>query len=139
MGYSGAMQKPASRFKVFIADDSGLVREKLRALFSALSTVEICGEAANATEAIAAIRASAADAVILDLDLNESSGLDVLTAIKQSSPATLVIILTIHPFRDLGLYYLNAGADHYFEKGRDFDEVLTLLENLSEQQLPSSR
>jgi two-component system, NarL family, invasion response regulator UvrY len=121
----------APRYKVLLADDSSLVREKMRRLLTALPRIAICGEAANAQEAVAAIHASDADAVILDIDLHEGSGLDVLTALKEKASAPVVIILTIHAFEEMGRYYLEAGADHYFEKGADFDRLLNLLEKLS--------
>lgn len=125
------MPNPPRRFRVFLADDSALVREKLRGLFSTLPAIEICGEAANAIDAIVEIQATAADAVVLDLDLAASSGLAVLKAIKQAPPAPVVIILTIHPFGEFGAHTLREGADHYFEKGGNFDGILNVLEGLS--------
>jgi DNA-binding NarL/FixJ family response regulator len=129
---------PSAPYRIFLADDSTLVREKMRRLLSALPRIVICGESADAKEAVAAIHASAADAVILDIDLHEGSGLDVLTALKQKAIAPVVIILTIHAFAEMGRYYLDAGADHYFEKGANFDDLLNLLEKLSlEQSAPA--
>ena len=124
-------------YRVFLADDSSLVREKMRRLLSALPRIIICGEAADAKEAVTAIHASAADAVILDIDLHESSGLDVLAELKRKDTAPVVIILTIHAFEEMGRYYLDAGADHYFEKGANFDDLLNLLERLSLEQASS--
>jgi len=123
--------QPSKPYRVFLADDSSLVREKMRRLLSALPRITICGETADAPGAVAAIHASHADAVILDIDLHEGSGLDVLTALKEKANAPVVIILTIHAFAGMGRYYLEAGADHYFEKGADFDALLNLLEKLS--------
>ena len=125
------MSIPPRRYKVFLADDSALVREKLRGLFSTLPAIEICGEAANAVDAIVAIQSTAADAVVLDLDLGATSGLDVLRAIKRVAAAPVVIILSIHPFGDFGEHSLREGADHYFEKGENFDVILDVLERLS--------
>lgn len=124
------MDKLRRPLKVFLTDDSDLVRERLRTLFAILPYVEICGEADNATDAIEKIHTSQADVVILDLDLRASHGMEVLQTIKKSPDAPVVIVLSIHPHRDLASHYLEAGADHYFEKGHAIEGILNLLENL---------
>lgn len=125
------MDKRLSRLRVFIVDDSVLVREKLTELFSILPGLEVCGVADNAAQAISEILADPVDAVVVDLDLSSGSGLDVLRAVKKAGAAPTVIILTIHPFHDYGPHCLEAGADYYFEKGNGFDDVLNRLEALS--------
>lgn len=120
------------RLRVFLADDSAMVREKLRSLFSALPVVEVCGEAASIRESITGIDTTAADAVILDADLQDGKGLDVIRAVKARAGAPIVIILTIHPFEEMGQHYLNAGADHYYEKGGSLEGLLLLLESLGQ-------
>lgn len=128
------MQEIASRpLNVFLVDDSILIRNRLRELFSTLPSVDICGEADNAQQAISRIRDSAADVVILDINLHESSGLEVLTDIKSSAPSPLVIMLSVYSRRDVGEQYLKAGADHYFEKSGDFDQILNLLEEIGQR------
>ena len=69
--------------------------------------------------------------VLLDLTLPDRSGLDALAGVKAIRPHLPVLVLTIHPFSDLGAHCMTAGADHYCEKGNSFDGVLNLLEELS--------
>ena len=130
------MDKTPRNFRIFIVDDSMLMRERLTELFHTLPRVEVCGMADNAPQAIAALKASPVDVVILDLDLVAGSGLDVLKAVKQDHAAPTVIILTIHSFHDFGRHCLDAGADYFFEKGNAFDGVLNLLEQLSLRHAP---
>lgn len=128
------MEKAHPLLGVFLADDSAIVRERLRTLLSIVPHLIICGEADNATDAISGIESSQADVVILDLNLRNSHGMEVLAAIKKKPTPPVVIILSIHSSPDLTRHYLNSGADYYFGKGQTFDPILKLLEELSQQQ-----
>lgn len=107
------------------------MRERLAELLGTVRHLEVCGQASSVSTAIASIRATRVDAVILDIDLKDGTGLEVLKAIKQGTSGPIVIVLTIHPFAELGAPFIAAGANHYFEKGHSFDGVLDLLEELS--------
>jgi len=124
-------EKTAGQFKVFIAEDSALMSERLTELFHTLPQVQVCGVAAEVAQAIAAIQHRAMDLVVLDIDLIGGSGLEVLKAIKRQPLAPVAVILTIHPFHDFGQHCLDAGADYFFEKGNGFDALLSLIEELS--------
>ena len=121
-----------------MAEDSALMRDRLTELFDTLPHLEVCGMADNAAQAIHALRADPVDVVILDLDLGADNGLDVLRAVKQGPGAPVVVILSIHPFRELGRHCLDAGADYYFEKASAFDDLLNLLEELSQRIVPEN-
>ncbi len=126
------LSAPSPRpLSVFLVDDSALVREKLSALLALQPQIEISGEAEDVPQAIAAIAALRPDVVILDLSIPGGSGLDVLRAVKASAPATVVIIMTMHPYRELGARSLEAGADFYFEKGVEFERLSAVLAVLS--------
>jgi YesN/AraC family two-component response regulator len=102
IGYAGSMSKmplPSNHpIKVFIADDSFIVRERLVMLVDELSGVEMVGQAEHVAEAISAIRKLQPDVVILDIRMPGGSGIDVLQNIKQAEAAPMVIILTNYPF-----------------------------------------
>ncbi len=126
------LSAPSPRpLSVFLVDDSALVREKLSALLALQPQIEISGEAEDVPQAIAAIAALRPDVVILDLSIPGGSGLDVLRAVKASAPATVAIIMTMHPYRELGARSLEAGADFYFEKGVEFERLSAVLAVLS--------
>ncbi|MBE2212697.1 MAG: response regulator [Opitutaceae bacterium] len=127
------MSEIRQRLKVFIVDDSTLMRERLTELLGTVATIEVAGTASTAAMAIASIRAGRVDAVILDIDLNGESGLDVLKAVKQGPGAPVVIMLSIHSTAELGVHCRAAGADYYFEKGGSYDGIIGVLERLGEQ------
>ena len=81
---------------VFLVDDSVQVRECLKELFDIGPRVRIVGEAGTAARAIADIRTSQPDFVILDYQLPDGTGLDVLRELSGEMPRTRFIILTNH-------------------------------------------
>ncbi|GAB4453821.1 MAG: response regulator transcription factor [Anaerolineae bacterium] len=124
--------RPNSQIKVFIADDSLIVREHLVTLLDELAGVEIVGQAGNVAEAISGIRKLQPDVVILDIRLPDGSGIDVLQNIKQDKPAPLVIILTNYPYSGYRQRCLSAGADFFLDKSTEFDQLPKLFERLKQ-------
>jgi DNA-binding NarL/FixJ family response regulator len=112
---------------VLIVDDSPLVRERLSALLADASGLHIVGEAANATEALNAVERLAPDAVVLDIRMPGASGMEVLERIKGNHPETMVIMLTNYDFDDYRRRCLASGADYFFNKAREFEQVVEVL------------
>jgi DNA-binding NarL/FixJ family response regulator len=114
--------------KVFIADDSLIVREHLVTMLDELTEVEIVGQAETVTEAISAIGKLQPDVVILDIRMPDGSGIDVLQTIKQDEPALVVIVLTNYPYPAYRQKCLKAGADFFLDKSAEFDQIPELFE-----------
>jgi DNA-binding NarL/FixJ family response regulator len=134
MTMTSSFPKPVS---VLIVEDSVVLRARLRALLAEERSINVVAEAASAVQALDRFHTHVPDAVVLDLRLEESSGLDVLVEIKKIAPQCVVIVLTSHnqtEFRQLCHRY---GADHFFHKATEFErvaEVLSDLANRSSQQ-----
>ena len=120
--------EPRNKLKVFIADDSLIVRERLVTMLAELPGVEIVGQAEHVAEAINAIQKFQPDVVILDIRMPGGSGLDVLRNIKQNEPAPMVIILTNYPYPGYRQKCLQAGADFFLDKSTEFDQIPELFE-----------
>ncbi|MCK8603646.1 response regulator transcription factor [Desulfoferrobacter suflitae] len=116
--------------KVFIADDSAIVRERLGSMLFDLQGVEIIGFAENAQLATQAIRELRPDAVILDIRMPGGSGIDVLAEINKASQKPLVIILTNYPYPQYRQRCMHLGADFFFDKSGDFEKVYQVFEQL---------
>lgn len=126
--------RPNVPIKVFIADDSLIVREHLVTLLDELAGVEIVGQAGNVAEAISGIRSLQPDVVILDIRLPDGSGIDVLQNIKQDQPAPVVIILTNYPYPGYRQRCLSAGADFFLDKSTEFDQLPQLFAQLKQEE-----
>jgi DNA-binding NarL/FixJ family response regulator len=116
------------KIKVFIADDSLIVREHLVTMLEELAGIDIVGQAENVAEAISAIRKLQPDAVILDILMPGGSGFKVLQNIKQAGAGPMVIILTNYPYPVFRQKCLQAGADFFLDKSTEFDQIPELFE-----------
>jgi DNA-binding NarL/FixJ family response regulator len=104
------------KIKILLVDDHPLVREGLVNLISQQSDLEICGEAANEPQALELIGAVQPDVAIVDISLENGSGIELIKSIKAIHPAVTVLVLSMH---DESLYAeraLRAGARGYIMK-----------------------
>ncbi len=69
--------------RIFIADDSSVVRERLTAMLSNLEEIETIGQAQDVDEAISSIEELKPDAVILDIQMPGGTGIDVMKAYQK--------------------------------------------------------
>jgi len=119
--------------KVFIVDDSALVRERLTAMISELPEIEIIGQAEDAQKAINSIRILKPDVTILDIRMPGGNGIEVLENIKKDKSAPLIIILTNYPHPQYRKKCMDSGADFFFDKSTEFHKVIKVLEKLIQE------
>lgn len=117
--------------KLFIADDSPVVRERLVAMLSNLERIETIGQAQDVGEAITSIDELRPHAVILDIQMPGGSGIDVLRHIKKEQPATVVIILTNYPYSQYRQECMDEGADYFFDKTLEFERAIEVCKGLA--------
>jgi two-component system LytT family response regulator len=77
--------------RVVIADDEPLARSRLARLCEQCGDLDIAAEAASGVEAIQAIQTHRPDLVLLDVELQDMSGFDVLAALDGAAPATIMV------------------------------------------------
>ena len=125
--------------RVFLVEDSALIRERLLVLLHSVDGVEVVGDAATAAEAIDGIVAAAADVVVLDIKLRNSSGLDVLRRIKQLMPGIVVVMLTNYSTPEYRDACRRAGAAFFLDKTNEFENLLGILQQLSRDKQPGEQ
>ena len=106
----------AEKSRVFIVDDHTMFREGLRQLIERESSMTVCGDAPDATEALKGIRTSKPHVVIVDISLAGASGIDLIKDIKAEFEELPVLVVSMH---DESLYAeraLRAGAMGYVMK-----------------------
>ena len=118
--------------KVFIADDSEVVCQRLIDMLAELPGIEIVGQAGDVAEAIKSIQNVHPDAVVLDIRMIGGSGIDVLKSIKKSEPTTMVIMLTNYPYAQYRKKCMDEGADYFFDKSSEFERVAEIIRKLAE-------
>ena len=113
--------------KVFVADDSPPMVERLTDLLRGLSGVELAGNAGEVSVVLQCIRQLQPDALILDLEMPGGSGLDVLRAIRKELPDLQVLVCTNHPYPQHRKECLAAGANYFLDKSMEFDKIPMIL------------
>jgi DNA-binding NarL/FixJ family response regulator len=109
-------------------DDHPAIRTGLKRALEDAGLV-CCGEAATRAEAFAQIAHKSPDAVILDLNLPDGSGLDVVQWIRKHSQQMAIVILTMSEEEIHLLAAMRAGASSYVKKSAPVSEVITTLRN----------
>jgi DNA-binding NarL/FixJ family response regulator len=118
---------PAVRSRIFIVDDHAMFREGLRQLIDHETDLVVCGDAADAVEAMAGVSTTKPDLVIVDISLASSSGIDLIKAIKAQYEDLPILVVSMH---DESLYAeraLRAGAMGYVMKQEPSKTVKTAI------------
>ena len=112
---------------IFIVEDHPLVRYMLATLINDESNMAVCGEADNVIDALSSIKLIQPDAVIIDLTLIGSCGLELIKSLRAHQIQIPVLVLSSH---DESLYaerVLRAGAQGYISKLASPVEVLKAI------------
>jgi CheY-like chemotaxis protein len=120
--------------RVLVVEDLPRVRTLLRELIEEPDRLEVAAFADSEEEALQRFDDLHPDAVVVDLKLRAGTGLGVVHGIRKRAPGVppLVIVLTNHALPVLETACLQAGADHFLDKSRDFLKVRPLLERMRE-------
>jgi DNA-binding NarL/FixJ family response regulator len=116
---------------VFIVDDSAIVRERLISRLASVNGLNEIGQAENATAAISSLEQTTPDVIILDIQLPDGSGIDILKKIKKERAKTVVIMLTNYPYSVIRKRCEELGADFFLDKSTEFDEVIEIIKKLN--------
>ncbi len=116
--------------RVYLVEDSPHVRDLLLDFLHVPGEVEIVGFGDNEADAVAAIIADPADAVIVDLKLREGSGMGVIERLRKANlnPSPKIIVFTNHPFPEIRQHAMRLGADYFFDKSADYENVRATLQ-----------
>lgn len=116
--------------RLFIVDDSEILRSHLVSMLSEFKEIEIVGQAQYAREAVKCIRKLNPDVVILDIRLPDGNGIDVLEKIRKDNVTPKIIIFTNYPYVQYQKRCLDAGADFFFYKATEFEKLIRVLNQL---------
>ena len=116
--------------KVLIADDSKLVRQRVKKILASNDEIEKFIEASNVAEAVSCLSIGNPDVVILDIEMPDGTGLDLLKEIKKMDYRPVVIILTNHSYPGYRAQCLADGASFFLDKSIEFLRVRDVFEGL---------
>ena len=113
--------------RVFLVEDSPMIRERLVALLSPLAGTQLVGFADRSDQAISEIIKLRPDAVVLDLNLAHGTGVDVLRGLQDAASEAEVYVLTnfVNPqYRKLCMHL---GARGFYDKSTEFEQVRDVI------------
>ena len=109
---------------VLLVDDHELIRHGLRRAFERDPDFEVVGEAGSVAEALAVIRATGPEVVIMDVRLPDGNGLDAVKKLRAAGETMGIVILTMYAGDDQLFGALEAGASSFVNKDAPAEEVL---------------
>ncbi|MBE2183550.1 MAG: response regulator transcription factor [Anaerolineae bacterium] len=113
--------------RIVIADDHAILRSGLRLLLSNQPDFEVIGEAENGLDALKQLESLHPDLLLLDLNMPQATGLEVLAQAKTLSPETRILVLTMHDDSANLRQALGAGASGYvLKKAVDSELVMAI-------------
>ena len=107
---------PGDTIRVILADDHTVVRRGLKAVLGTAKDIEVIGEAKNGAEAVALAVRFKPDVVVMDLDMDEMTGIDALKEIVAKGLPCRVLVLTMHAEEEYLVPLLEAGAAGFLVK-----------------------
>ena len=119
-----------SAIRVVLVDDHALVRAGMRSLLGSMQQVEVVGEASSGEEALALARTTVPDIVLMDIAMKGLTGLEAASRMRDASPGTRVIILSMHAGEEYVLQALRAGAVGYLLKDAATGELELALRSV---------
>lgn len=120
--------------KLLIADDSTLIQQRLAGLISQFTEIKSIQYAEDVPQAIETIIKGKPDVVVLDIQMPGGSGIDVLKGVQKEDHRPILIVFTNYPYPKLRKACFAAGADFFFDKSFDQNQLLVLLNKLMNKQ-----
>jgi two-component system, NarL family, response regulator DevR len=126
-------EKLSNTLKVYVVDDSVLLRRRLAGMLTELDHVDLIGEAEESDQAMLEITKLEPDVVIIDIRLRQGNGIEILTEIKKTQRSPTVIMLTNYPYPQFREKCMSLGADYFFYKATEFTKVKEAIRSLADQ------
>jgi DNA-binding NarL/FixJ family response regulator len=118
--------------RVFIADDHDIVRDGVRRILESFRDMEVVGEAGTGRETLDKCKTLGFDVLLLDLDMPDLGGLEVLCRIRAMRPGAAILILTMHDNEEYAKRALREGAAGFILKGSAPGELPAAVRKVAE-------
>ena len=127
------------RVKVLIVDDHPAVREALAMRIGLQSDMEVCGEAADVSEALRLVADTQPDVAVIDISLKTGCGIDLIKRIKAHNDAVRMLVWSTHSESLYAERALKAGALGYINKDQATNAIVEAIRRVRRQGLSERR
>lgn len=121
------MKRKINPKKIFILDQSILVREYLSIVLNQEKNLVVCGEADSMIPALNGIYLEKPDAMLMDITLKRGSGYDLIKQVRNFLPKSAILVLSLEDENVYAERALEAGANGYISKANGAAAVLGAL------------
>jgi len=118
--------------RVILCDDHAMIRRGIRETLSEAVDIQVTAEASSYAEVREAIRTSACDVLLLDLNLPGRGGLEVLSSLREVNSPIKVLIVSMFPEDQYAIRCLRAGAQGYLNKAGDPADLIAAVRALAQ-------
>lgn len=117
--------------KVLIADDHSLFRDGLKRIFSETNDIEVVAEAVDGKDIINKTREYDWDITLLDINLPDINGLEILKRILSVKSSSCVLVLSMYPEEEYAIRAIRSGASGYMTKDSPTDQLINVVRRLA--------
>ncbi len=125
------MSEIIGNIRVLIADDHAVVRQGLKHILSKTTDLLVVDEAETGLEVLEKIRTVDVDVLVMDVEMPQKNGWEVLSELKIHYPQLPVVILSIYSEDQFGLRFLKAGASGYLAKTSAPDQLVEAIRRVA--------
>ena len=120
------------RARILIVDDHPAVREALASRIGRQPDLEVCGEAADMSEALRLVADTQPDLAVVDISLKTGSGIDLIKRIKDRNDSVRMLVWSMHSESLYAERSLRAGALGYINKDQATDKIVDAIRRVLE-------
>ena len=117
--------------KVLIADDHALFRDGLKRIFSEIEDIDVVAEAVDGKDILKKVRECDWDIALLDINLPDINGLDILKRILSVKSASRILVLSMYPEEEYAIRAIRSGASGYLTKDSPTDQLINVIRRLA--------
>ena len=120
-------------YTVFLCDDVADIRLLMRFALEESNDLRVVGEAADGEAGVTGVAETKPDVVLLDLSMPRLDGLEVISRLREVSPATGIVIFSGFSAERMQELAMRLGADRYLEKGTSIETVREVVRGVARQ------
>jgi Response regulator containing a CheY-like receiver domain and an HTH DNA-binding domain len=117
---------------ILLIDDHPMLRNGVKQLINTINNFEIIGETGSGIEGVKLAETLDPDIILLDINMNDVSGLEILRYLREKNISSRIIMFTVSDAKEDIITSLKTGADGYLLKDMEPEDFLKALKDISE-------
>ena len=124
------MEKEQRKARIYLVDDHPIIRKGFTQVINQESDLEVCGSADNAEDTLRDVINLKPDCVIVDVLLENASGIDIVKGLKRRFPGLCMMVLSMHDESIYAERALRAGARGYIMKKEASEKIVGAIRHV---------